>query len=171
MNDLLDPVRSGTYTPAKVSDGIISAYRSRVADALHSITSNGAHGGRRVAQTHVHRICRMAKMVDARACPVLMSAKVVVWRGRQSQSRCCHSLTRGLVGNDRKAVGQAKKTARGSSERVSGNPDVSIGIQRSDVVVEILNGVVVAVLPLLLDVLHQASRVAAIGRRHAVTDL
>lgn len=113
----------------------------------------------------------MAKMVDARSCPVLMSAKVVVWRGRQSESRCCHSLTRGFVGNDGKAVGQAKKTARRSSERVSGNPDVSVGIQRSDVVVEILNGIVVAVLPLLLDVLHQTSRVAAIGRRHAVTDL
>lgn len=104
MNDLLDPVRSGAHAPAEISDGVIGADRARVANTLHSIASNGTNGGCSVAQAHIHRICGMSKVVNAGTCSVLMPAKVVVWRGRKSEPRCCHSLAWRLVGNDGEAV-------------------------------------------------------------------
>lgn len=101
MDDLLYPVGSGTNAPAKVSNCIVGADRSRMAYTLHGITTYGTNGGGCVTQTHVHRIRSMTKVVNSGVNSVLMSAKVVVWRSGKAQPRCRHSLTRSLKGDHR----------------------------------------------------------------------
>ena len=87
-------------TPAKVTDGIVGAGVSSVANALHRIPSERTYGCRCVAGAHEYWICSMSKVIATSKVTLLMGANMVVWWRRQTKTRSGQSFTRGFKSND-----------------------------------------------------------------------
>lgn len=97
------------------------------------------------------------------------AAYAISRRCGQAQAGGGHGISRGFKSYGWQTVGEAEKRADGPSKRVSGEPDVRVGIESGDIMVQLLRGAVIMIL--LLQVLDETCRIARECRRLTVADL
>lgn len=169
MYHIANLVSANGDPPAKVFNGVICTRTSGVTFALEGITGNGTTRIGRVAGTHVDWVSSVSKVVDTSVGTVLVIANVIAWRSRESKPACSQSIGKRLKGDGWQAKSKAKERSNDTAEGVASQPDVGVGVELSDVVVEVLSSMVVV--GLVSQSFHQTGRVAGVGRRLAITDV
>jgi len=101
----LDPMISHATAPAKVLYCVVDTGHTRVANGLHGIACDGAHGCKRVAGTHENGISRVAKVVSTGELTLLVKAQVVAGWYWETEMGCCHCFAWCFEGHDGQAVG------------------------------------------------------------------
>jgi hypothetical protein len=81
-DDVANLVRAGPDPPAQVADGVVHARRARVANALHSVAGDGAHGRVCVARAHEDGVRVVPKVEASRAHAFLVRPETVSRRRR-----------------------------------------------------------------------------------------
>lgn len=76
---------------------------------LECVTSNSAKGRGGVADAHVNRISRVAKVPSARVWSSLMAANVIAWWSGKTQSSGSQSVREGLESDGWETKSQAEK--------------------------------------------------------------
>lgn len=156
-----------TLSPTKVVDHVVDALEARVTVCLHRVAASPAQARDAAAGAHVYGIGRVPEGPDVLREPGVRP-RVVLLRGdlidRRRHYREAQAIRRqlfawGLEGDCRQAVCLGHEGADGAAHAVSDDPDVRLGIERRNVVVDIERGVVVTFRTpeLLLETSHVAS--------------
>lgn len=137
---------SYSYAPSKIFDSIIYAFVSGVAYTLHSISSKCTATRSFVALTHVDRIGCMAEVKASGEFAALQCADLMAWRRRKTQTGGSHGVGNSLKGHSGMPVCESNEGRHCAAQGVTSHPDLSVRVESSDVVVEILSSIVVHVL-------------------------
>lgn len=156
-------------SPAQVANSIITAGVASMALTLHRIPSNRTYRGECIARAHVYRICCMAKMVSSRLRSLLMRANTISRRCRKAKASSRHSLTRCFECDDGQTVREGNKTARGTAQRMSHQPDIGLRVEQRHISVYLLSRIIVPVL--ILQCFRDTGRVALVCRGLTIADL
>jgi len=130
-------------SPSEVCNRIVGAYAPGMTFSLESITTDTAARECSVACSVVDGICSMAKVIDAGMGTFLVVADMVAWRCWKAKATGSKCFGECLECDGRQPKGESKKRGHDTSKRMTSQPDVGVGIEFGDVVVELLGGLVV----------------------------
>lgn len=143
MDDAADLVIANPLSPSEVCNGIIGAYTAGMTFTLKSVTTDTAARESSVARSVIDGICSMAKVIDASMRTFLVVANVITWRGRKPQTTGSKCFGERLEGDGRQSKGQTKKRGDDTSKRMTSQPDVGVRIEFSDIVIQLLSGLII----------------------------
>lgn len=158
-------MRAKAHPPAFVPHRVIGTHLTSVAGGFHRIATPCTKGIDAIAGSHVHWISGMTKVVGSREAPRLWKTRVMArWAGN-TKSSCGQGFGNCFKCDGREAKGQTQETGHSTAQRMPSQPDICVGVDLSDIGVEINGSSVILVL--IIHRLHDASQIG--GKRGALT--
>lgn len=135
---------SNSHTPAKVIDRVVNTLLARVALRLHGVTTQGACCRGTITSAHEDRISSMTKVIGSGVSGTWFMW-VGRWRSRQAEAFGGEVFSRSFKSDGGDTKGQTQETGDCTAQRVTDKPDIGIGVDLSDVGVEINGSSIVSV--------------------------